>query len=166
MIKLSIGDDAVTLQVPQSILCKTSKFFKNAMKREWAEQRTDPHTIDLPDDCIENVTSYILWLESHEICAKKAIGGSFDPTDPDDQQELGKVLIKAYIYNLKVIDDIYRKTIIRHLFRLHDTYDWIPRPDALEMLYEATSIGDSGRRLMQNIMAHKANDDAYETIVW
>lgn len=124
------------------------------MKREWAEQRTDPYTIDLEDDCLEDATPYILWLKSQKICAKKATGGSFDPEEPDDQQELGKVLIKAYLYSLKVMDDVYRKMIIRRLFLLHDTYDWIPQPDALQMLYDATSLGDSVRRLMQDFLAH------------
>lgn len=166
IIKLSVGAEATILQVHQRVLCSTSEYFKNAMKPEWAQRRADPYTIDLSEDHLKDVAPYILWLKIQHIRAQKVTDGSFDPNDPDDQQELGKVLIKAYLYSQKVIDDAYRKAIIRYLFLLHDTYNWIPRPDALSMLYDATSIGDSARRLMQDFMSHEADGDRGPQMYW
>lgn len=118
------------------------------MKPEWTKQRSDPHTITLLDDSFEDVSLYILWLYSREIRVTKAEGGSYNVKDTSDLGLLAKVLVKAYIYGQKVMDGGYQRAVIKEVFLLQYDHDWVPEPDVLCLVYDATPKGCSARQLM------------------
>ncbi|KAG9185359.1 hypothetical protein G6011_07903 [Alternaria panax] len=50
------------LNVHRDILCKSPKFFQNAVKPEWTNMQAALYTIDLPEHSIATVSDYVQWL--------------------------------------------------------------------------------------------------------
>jgi hypothetical protein len=62
LITVKVGKESICFPVLESVVCKSSKFFDNAMKSEWAATRTDPRTMDLTGEKPEVFTVYIHFL--------------------------------------------------------------------------------------------------------
>jgi hypothetical protein len=106
VVKLAVGAKPDIVHAHQGVLCKSSEFFKNAMKPELAGRREDPGTIDLSDDSLDEVKLYVQWLYSDTINIKTT-------EDSPSKERLHEaethytVLVKAFIYGEKVMDTAY-----------------------------------------------------------
>jgi hypothetical protein len=50
LITVRVGIEGVDYPVLESVIRKSSRFFDNALKPEWADARPDPRTVDLSDE--------------------------------------------------------------------------------------------------------------------
>jgi hypothetical protein len=62
MITVTVGEAGIQYPIHESVVCKTSTFFDNAMKPEWASARPDPRRVDLSDEEPDIFSIYIHWL--------------------------------------------------------------------------------------------------------
>lgn len=136
------------------------------MKPEWAEQRSDSHMITLLDDSFEDVSLYVLWLYSREIRVTKAEGGSYNVKDTSDLGLLAEVLVKAYIYGQKVMDGGYQRAVIKEVFLLQYDHDWVPEPDVLCLVYDATPKGCSARQLTEDLVGPQIHTGDHTDAYW
>ena len=114
------------------------------MKPEWADQREDPHTIDLSDEDLDVVRYYVQWLYSDKI------EDSLDPT------YVG--LAKAYIFGDKRLDVSFRNAILNNYVALSMKHETYPGPEALGIIYAGTRPGSSLRRLLVSQYVYEVHD--------
>jgi hypothetical protein len=62
LVQLKVGTDHATLNVHEKVLCKSSKFLKAALKKEWDALRPITKLIHLSDIKLEVVHHYLHWL--------------------------------------------------------------------------------------------------------
>lgn len=62
MITITVGQTGIRYSVLESLICRRSKFFDNAMKPEWASSRPDARVIDLSYEQPEVFQVYLHWL--------------------------------------------------------------------------------------------------------
>ncbi|EUC49221.1 hypothetical protein COCMIDRAFT_33280 [Bipolaris oryzae ATCC 44560] len=123
------------LYVHQGVLCKSSKFFQTAMKKEWAGLKDEPHVIDLPEDCTETVKMYIEWLYTGKISSKLCM--TMEECNFDDKnfsREAEKnfiVLAKAHIYGKKIIDSVFTRQMFNEMRETLFCYMRWPTADSL-----------------------------------
>ena len=155
------------LHVHRGVLCKSSTFFKNAMKPEWANSREHPETIDLSEDDSRTVCDYIQWLysdhvpidphktgeDSREDCAKKA-------------EKIFVLLAEAYVFGEKIMDFKYKNAIVRIIAKAKESYVWNMGPESVTIIYNGTSAGCPLRRLIADSIAHQAHDDSMGGVGW
>ncbi|KAI4922582.1 hypothetical protein J4E90_001013 [Alternaria incomplexa] len=113
MITLVIGPahEAVSIQVHQDILTRTSEFFARALKPEWAAMRERPDHIELPAYTVKDVETYAHWLYSGKVPAR-----CFDLCRTfHDQEENNPVwidLATAYVFGEQILDRHYQQTVL------------------------------------------------------
>lgn len=145
------------MRVHQGILCKTSEFFKNVMRPEWARQKADPYTINLSDHTAADVKLYAQWLYSQKgnISTEKLSGPAYESA----VYEVFQTLIEAYIYSEKIMDTAYNKAVFKVLIEAYMADDWTPGPDLINILYENSSPGCLARSMMIDFAACGMNFD-------
>lgn len=149
VIKFSVGGRGDTVQVHQGILCKSSDFFKNALKPEWAAQKVDPHTLVLPDHTLEDADLYARWLYSEDL-----IVGADAFKDETKANGLFRTLINAYTYSEKTLDSAYNKAVYKVLVKALTELNVLPGRRLIKVLYEESSPGCLARSLVTNFIAH------------
>ncbi|EUC35097.1 hypothetical protein COCCADRAFT_91597, partial [Bipolaris zeicola 26-R-13] len=140
------------IHVHQSVLCQSSSFFQNAMKKEWAGSKDKPHVINLPEDCTETVKIYIEWLYSNEIPAKLYMTHKANKSNGEQEaREAEKnfiVLAKAYIFGEKIIDSVFTEEVSEKMQEILATSMGWPTAECVKMIYEWTPSNSPLRRLI------------------
>ncbi|KAF2252550.1 hypothetical protein BU26DRAFT_480267 [Trematosphaeria pertusa] len=152
-MKLAVGTDKTILNVHQKILCTSSKFFQNASKPEWASSRSAPDTIDLTDESLGIVKSYVRWLY---LGVLPKPGGSLD-LDFNN-------LTNAYLFGERMMDIKYKNAVLDQLIAVAfilatPKYQCYPPAEALRVVYKGTSPGSGARRLLADFIAYNAKED-------
>lgn len=123
------SDEDEPVHIHQSLLSKSSEFFKRALKPEWASSRKDLDTIDLRDDLVEMVILYVRWLNEGELHI--AMPPPKDDSDAERSTASSKVhmsLAEAYVFGEKIMDN------------------WFEEPGALEIREDPHDIPMGARR--------------------
>jgi hypothetical protein len=169
IVKLVVGStELISLNVHRGNLCKSSEYFKNSMKPEWASMRDDPHTIDLGDDSVSTVKAYIQWLYTDNI-----------PMDLDDilsnrdgkqrAQEAEKAyvqLAEAYVYGEKILDTKYKNRVVETIIKAINESNWSMGSESVGIIYAGTPSGSPLRRLVADQVAYVAHDDSEDDVGW
>jgi hypothetical protein len=170
-LKVGGGDQARLLRVHQGVLCKTSVFFQRAMKPEWANQRDEPHVIDMSDDSAELVEDYINWRYSGEISVVLFTGDVNGPNVKRDTfaaqaEEVYVALAKAYVFGDKVLDASYKNAVLSKIADAHKACNWTLAAKSSVIIYAGTTPGSSARRLLSDMIANDAYDDSALSVGW
>lgn len=135
-----------------------SKFFKNTLKSDLGSN--DSYSLCLPDHPLDDAASYVRWLYSDS----EEIEYDYDAriksyADPHNHSpELYKYLIETYIYSRKIKDEGYGRAALLEIINTQIGYGYIPSPEMLHTLYDATTPGRLARRLMTDFVANSYFD--------
>ncbi|KAH8730391.1 hypothetical protein GQ44DRAFT_644387 [Phaeosphaeriaceae sp. PMI808] len=173
IIKLMVTQrtgDTVALNIHRGVLCKSSVFFKSAMKPEWTNLREQQDIIDLPEDSVETVSDYIRWLYSDNIPVKlHEAGEASEGTRKERAEEAERVYIQlaeAYVFGEKIVDVKYKNTVLKTVLVAKRSYNWNLGPGSVNIIYKGTSSNSPLRRLFAESVAYQARDDSEEGYGW
>ena len=154
IIKLTVGAVPEILQVHKGLLCKSSEFFKRAMKSEWAGLRGEPDTIDLSGDCTETVLLYVQWLYTKEIQLQVSVpNGCSDAKRSAAAEKMYIPLSTAYVFGEKIMDISFKNAIVSKVVDTYSVVNWSPGPVPATVVYEGTTAGSPMRRLLSYLVA-------------
>ncbi|EAT80612.2 hypothetical protein SNOG_12200 [Parastagonospora nodorum SN15] len=138
----------------ESLLGKSSEFFKRAMKPEWASLREDPDTIDLTDELSGPVLLYVRWLYSGELQVDIPAfrkGGAEENRTASEQAY--KKLASAYLFGEMVMDVSFKNAIIPKFIETKTRFKIPTHPYIVDELYSGTTDSSPIRRLLADIIA-------------
>ncbi|KAF1846051.1 uncharacterized protein K460DRAFT_313111 [Cucurbitaria berberidis CBS 394.84] len=171
IIKLVVANTASgteVLNVHQGVLCKSSGFFKRAMRPEWLDLRESPDTIELPDDPLNTVSDYIRWLYTATMPLKL-----YRMRDEDTREKIAEesekvfiLLAQAYVFGEKIIDAKYKNTVVKSVLEAKESAGWNMGPESVTIVYNGTPSGSPLRRLIADNIARLAYDDSDKGIGW
>jgi len=162
IIKLSVGsDDPIIINVHQGVLCKSSEFFKIAMKPEWADQRDEPDTIDLCEGTVDVVKLYVDWLYCSHI---GVIGPYWDENLSKAEKskaahEFYKTLAIAYLFGDEVVDVKFQISVLTRFTEFEYRSIHKPGPLIFDIIYQGTSAGSPMRHFLCDYVVLRANND-------
>jgi len=137
------------------------------MKPEWANQKDDPKTLDLPEDSADIVTDYIKWLYLGEIPIGPGIAnGVTDEKSSNEAERLFVPMTRAYVFGERIMDVKYKNAMFKAIFAAQDKYHLCMGTESVDIVYEGTPSGSPLRRLIAADIAHKAYDDSKEGFGW
>ena len=165
MVVPSSAGETVRLNVHRGVLCKSSAFFKNAVKLEWATQ--EENVVNLPEDMAGTVINYIKWLYHDKIAIELYEAG--DDKIEKKAEEAEKVfclLAEAYTFGEKIIDTQYKNAVVKAMADAHTSSRWSMGPESVSIIYEGTPSGSPVRRLIADRFAHSAYYDSENEYGW
>ncbi|CAN9440031.1 unnamed protein product [Alternaria alternata] len=159
--------DTERLNVHSGVLCKSSKFFQNAMKPEWTDMQAGPNIIDLPDDPVDVVSDYIRWLYYDTIADKQyeAVANTREER-AEEAVKVFVVLAEAYVFGEKIVDIKYKNAVLQTIFTAQKAFCWNMGLESIKTVYEGTPQKSPLRRLIAENFAYMAYDDSEEGIGW
>lgn len=160
--------EAVALNVHRGNLSKSSEYFRNMLKPEWASMRDEANTIHLNDDCATTVKAYTTWLYTDTVpWDMDSIGR---PRQREERaQEAEKVYIelaKAYVYGEKIMDTKYKNMVVEAIVYAISLFHWNMGSESVSIIYAGTPSGSPMRRLITDQAAHLAHDDSKDGPGW
>ncbi|CAN9430745.1 unnamed protein product [Alternaria alternata] len=155
------------LNVHRGVLCKSSKFFQNAMKPEWTDTQAGPNTIDLPDDPVDVVSDYIKWLYYDTIPDKQyeAVANTREER-AEEAEKVFVVLAEAYVFGEKIVDTKYKNVVLQTMFTAQKAFRWSMGPESVKIVYKGTPPKSPLRRWIAENVAYVAHDDSKEGVGW
>jgi hypothetical protein len=153
-----VSAEVETVNVHQGLLCKSSEFFKRAMKPEWASLREDPHTIHLSEDTIEVVILYVRWLYRPELQVEVTM-----PEDNSDacrgvqSEKLYTELAEAYVFGEKILDASFKNAAVQKFLEVQRILTYSPGPCSVAIVYAGTTTGSRLRHLITDLIAYNAS---------
>ncbi|KAI4928336.1 uncharacterized protein J4E92_005822 [Alternaria infectoria] len=175
MITLVIGPahEAVSIQVHQDILTRTSEFFARALKPEWAAMRERPDHIELPAYTVKDVETYAHWLYSGKVPARCFdLYRTFE--DGEENNPVWIDLATAYVFGEQILDRHYQQTVLNTMAGVqNDSYDDEDKPpdqriintpdfpseEAICVLYRGTPESSPIRALVADMCAYATLQD-------
>lgn len=145
----------------KGVICKSSEFLRKALKQEWAEQRPAPNTIDLSDDTLTAVKTYVNWLYYGELRFRSPASDlarknkDYDITVSNAHYT---ELVEAYLFGQKHLDSQYKSAVVEHLQKYLLDSIWTIPSDVLALLYKGTSAQDEMRKILVQDLAEDIED--------
>lgn len=163
---MAVGPAPEIFKVHQHILCRSSEFFKCAMKPEWSEQRDDPNTIDMSTYAVEEVKDYISWLYTDRVDLPIDVSKRNDQRPKSDVETLYTTLGNAYLLGESLLDKEYKDTTLKQVVAVYNSFRRIPGPKAAGIIYAGTPASSPARRLLVDLMNHGGRNDTGEEDSW
>jgi hypothetical protein len=123
-----------TFYVHEKIVCKTSAFFRNALKPECTGPERQP--IDLENEPSETFNLYMGWLYVRNL--------DHVPDTPDNWSKLAKL----YVMGERFIDATFQDAVIDTMIRNYQLGRGFPTTPTINLIYENTTELSPGRRFM------------------
>ncbi|KAF2653804.1 hypothetical protein K491DRAFT_569063, partial [Lophiostoma macrostomum CBS 122681] len=142
LVRVIVGkdDEQKTFYVHEGLICARSKFFFNAMKKEWSE--SEDKRVQLPDDEPDLFGLYLTLLYTDTLPINhKSISGSAQFLQ----------LVRLYILADKVMDVKSRNTIMHTLLVRNAKDAALPSSESIRVLYKNTTPQCPARRLFVDI---------------
>ena len=137
------------------------------MKPEWANQKDDPKTLNLPEDSADIVTDYVKWLYLREIPIVPHIANGLAHKKRSDEAEQFFVqMTRAYIFGERIMDVKYKNAMFKAIFTAQIKFNLCMGTQSVTIVYEGTPSGSPLRRLIAADVAHHAYDDSKEGLGW
>lgn len=170
IIKLRVtkpAGDTETLNIHHGVLCKSSSFFRKAMKPEWIKLEEQVAIIDLPDDSVQTVSDYIRWLYSDNMGIKLYhAGGDTRERVAEEAEKVFVMLAKAYVFGEKIIDVKYKNAVAETMLAAIESSKWNLGPNSVDIIYKGTPSTSPIRRLIADKVAYQAHDDSRGGVGW
>ncbi|KAH6872645.1 hypothetical protein BKA58DRAFT_382391 [Alternaria rosae] len=140
----------------EAVIRRSSKFFDNPMKEEWAASRLEARTISIvdKDPTIFKIYLHWLYLKTFPIVTTKSTGGF--------NHETG-MLGKSYVVGEMLMDTALKNAVLI-AFRdapLNRPFYKPLRPgfSIVKTIYDGTPEGSPGRRFMVDVCVREANEN-------
>lgn len=120
LLKVGKGDDKLTFRVHKDLLLEKSPFFRASFNDNFVEGQAG--SIDLPDDDVLSVKSFIHWLYYNEVDCME----SWDVPYP---------YVKLYIFADKICTPKYHDRVIDAVRVYHKKTNTFMHPEVLDRLF-------------------------------
>ena len=154
-VTVGTGDKAVQFPVYEALIRKSSTFFNNAMKPEWARARADPRDIDLSDECPDIFKIYLHWLYFKTF---PTVSVKRDTLDSPEHLALSKY----YVMGDWILDGGFKNAALdawAEAFENERSYTArLPASDAINLIYTYTLEGSPARRFLVDISVKHAGE--------
>ena len=154
-ITVNVGKEATKFPVHEAVIRRSSIFFDNAMKEEWAASRLDPRTVTLVDEDPAIFKIYLHWLyfKTFPTVITKSTGGFNHETD---------MFSKSYVMGEMLIDTAFKNAVLiafRDALLNQPFYKPMrPGPIIAKIMYDGTLEGSPGRRFLVDVWVREANE--------
>jgi hypothetical protein len=153
-VHIGKGDDNFRFPVYESIIRKSSKFFDNAMKPEWAAARTHPRTFDLTAEDPKLFKNYLHWLYLRTLAT--VLTEVEEGHDSDNN-----ILSMCCVLGDKIIDVDFKNAVVTALIESMEKQPCsykptIPGCRTISMMYAKTTEGSPLRRLLVDMWVNNA----------
>ena len=155
LITVDVGKEGSKFPVHGAVIRRSSKFFDNAMKKDWAASRLDARTVTLVDEDPAIFKIYLHWLyfKTFPTAATKSTG-RFDREICmlSNSLVMGEMLMDTAFKNAVLI--VFRDALLNQPFykRLR------PGPSIIKTIYDGTPEGSPGRRFMVDVWVREADE--------
>ncbi|CAI6338471.1 unnamed protein product [Periconia digitata] len=162
-ITVVVGDEEEqrSFKIHEDVICDRSSFFRSSMKPEWASMRSDPRTVELPEDSPNAFALYRTWLYSRKLPILPT-----PPTESNIEEDTCRsslfgnppehyhTLAHAYVLGERLLDIQFKNTVM-------DTYvlfargatgsRYYPTNDHVRIIYDGTTEGSPIRKFLVDI---------------
>ena len=152
-ITVSVGTEGLQITVIEAILHRSSTFFDNAMKPEWAASRSEHRVVDLTDEDPDIFKLYLHWLyfKTMPTVATKCLTNN----NPEYV-----ALAKCYVLGEKLMDNGFKNAVVDALLDAMNNQPFYPHhcPDhrPIKITYDGTLEGSPTTRLLVDIWTTEA----------
>jgi hypothetical protein len=158
-ITVSVGSDGIHFPVYEAVIRKSSKFFDNAMKPEWANARPNPRVVDLSDEDPKVFKIYLHW-----VCFK-TIPSVYTEKQEGRNPEYA-LLSKCYVMGEKLMDIAFKNAVLTALVDAHVNQPFYqPKyvgQRAINIIYAGTLENSPARRLLVDTWVETAGENWIE----
>lgn len=150
-VTLVVGPEKREMLVQANVLERGSGFFKAALKKEWLEGQT--HRITLPDDTHQAMTDYLNFAYCSRLPSSHFLTRAACIASPLAYASLATL----YVMGERLIDSRLKNGVILEWLRLLYLCGipaGVPGMDAINIIYEGTTPGDSARRFLADMYAN------------
>jgi hypothetical protein len=155
IITVSVGTEGIKFPVYEAVIRKSSKFFDNAMKPEWALFRSDVRTIDLAEEDPAIFKVYLHWLYF-----KTFPTVSTQVPSPNDLEII--ILSRSYVMGEMLMDVGYKSAVLNTIrdAMLNQPFYKISPPfsDAIKIIYDGTDEHSPARCFMVDVWMRGSNE--------
>ncbi|KAH7095011.1 hypothetical protein FB567DRAFT_586350 [Paraphoma chrysanthemicola] len=156
MITVSIGSDNVRYPVHEDVIRKSSKFFDNAMKPEWANARPNPREVDLSDEEPKIFQIYLHCMYFKTLpSVHTTIATGWNP----EYVQLGG----CYVMGEKLMDTAFKNAVLTALADAIDNQPFYeakyPGSKTIHTVYEGTTEDAPARRMLVDIWVELAGEN-------
>ncbi|PSN62885.1 hypothetical protein BS50DRAFT_577772 [Corynespora cassiicola Philippines] len=155
-VRVGLDESQETFKVHEDALCDRSEFFRSAMKPEWASQRADSRTVDLPEDDPEAFSLYRTWLYTGKLpVLPEHASGAPSPPGGDPSEESYHVLAYAYVLGERLMDVEFKNAIadayVLYARGAAPGKRHYPSNEEIRIIYEGTTEACPLRKLLVDI---------------
>jgi hypothetical protein len=155
-ITVNVGAEELKFPVLEVVIRKSSTFFDNAMKPEWASSRAEPRLVDLTDQDPEIFKIYLHWLYFKNV--PTVITENFASSNPEFV-----TLAKCYILGEMLMDIGFKNAVLDALFDAIKYQPYYkaryPGPKSTRIIYSGTVEGPPARHLLVDMWVTEATKD-------
>ncbi|EME41217.1 hypothetical protein DOTSEDRAFT_26414 [Dothistroma septosporum NZE10] len=147
IVVLTVGKNAQAFNVHSEYLRDHSPVFNNLLEHSWIKKVV--HEIDLPDDCVDVVGTYVDWLYNRTLGfhLETSLTGT---TSPDHN-----LFVALYCFGQRVQSDAFCDIILSYMLQYSQKYDLWPSPHVVKAAYAGTIAGRPLRDCLIEIYADK-----------
>ena len=143
--KVVVGSDEQCFYVHTSLLCRHSKFFKAALKEEWAEGQE--RLVELLEEDPDMFNYYIQWLHDGTIFTWMG-----DPGDKSRYDHLTRLYaLGETLMDTQFRDEVINAIVISTREKDKDGKQWFPGMAAAALIYQRTPPNSPARHLMVDL---------------
>ncbi|KAF2121754.1 hypothetical protein BDV96DRAFT_483372, partial [Lophiotrema nucula] len=149
VVKVLVGKDREEYIIHKQVLTRSSPFFQSAMKRQWAERRKEPNTVELLDDNSAAFTLYSQWLYTGSI-----------PTAEESLREVPyRDLVHAYLLGDKLMDFQFQNSVVTSMIAVEAEYGMYPSSQDIHDIYDCTPESSPARQLFVDFYARAVSNN-------
>jgi hypothetical protein len=158
-ITVEVGAGKIKFRVFEAVIRKSSTFFDNAMKRDWATSRPEPRLIDLTDQDPEIFKIYLHWLYFKTFPTVLTENSATNTTSNTEFVTLGK----CYVMGEMLMDIGFKNAVLDALLDSITNQPYyearFPGQHAIGIIYDGTLEGAPARRLLVDLWVTEATEN-------
>ncbi|PNP57774.1 hypothetical protein THARTR1_01932 [Trichoderma harzianum] len=155
-LSVTVGSsDPVTFSVHETLICRTSDYFKTAMKAHW--ETSTSGSITLKEEDPEIFEIYLHWLYFEILPVRNdspGLEGNIEYVQLAKSYALGE-----FLQDINFKDAALDAILIKTRSKASDGQSWIPFGSTIRHIYEGTPESSAARRLFVDLYTYHGHGD-------
>lgn len=153
---MTVGStDPVTFSVHEHLICRTSDYFKTAMKAHW--ETSTSGSITLKEEDAEVFEVYLHWLYFETLPVRN---DSAELQGNNEYAQLAKAYaLGEFLQDVNFRDAVLDAMLIKSRSKVSDGRTWFPGGPAIRYIYEGTPESSAARRLLVDLYTYHGHGD-------
>ncbi|KAH0528035.1 hypothetical protein TsFJ059_002947 [Trichoderma semiorbis] len=155
-LTVTVGStDPVMYSVHEHLICRTSGYFKTAMKAHW--ETSTSGSIDLTEEDPEVFEIYLHWLYFGTLPVRNNSPGL---EGNNEYVQLAQAYVLGeFLQDVNFKDTVLDAILIKSRSTASDGQTWFPLGPAIRCIYEGTRASSAARRLLVDLYNHNGHGD-------